>query len=107
MEKFAAVTVQNNFSIFKELHDMNNKVSFISLEITPSNCCKSSKEQVGKFGRLNEALGIDIFHNLENCVQKLKDVDAREFLKDSEPVILVAGSGTPAFKFNWVVPKVS
>jgi hypothetical protein len=107
VEKFAEVTVQNNFSIFKELHDMNNKVSLISVKITPSNCCKSSTEQNAKFTRLNEALGIDISYNLESCVHKLNDVDARDILKDSEPVILVAGSGTPTFSFDWVIPKVS
>lgn len=107
VEKFAEVTVRNNFSIFKELHDMNNKVSLISVEITPSNCCKSSKEQSLKFAGLNEALGIDITHDMESFVQKLNVVDALEIFKDSEPVILVAGNGTPAFLFEWTVSKVN
>ena len=86
---------------------MNNKVSLISVEITPSNCCKSNKEQSSKYTRLNEALGVDISHDLQSYVRKLSPADALELLNGSEPVVLVTGGEAPVFTYQWVVPKVS
>ena len=86
---------------------MYKKVSLISVVITPSNRCKLSKEQSARFTGLNEALGIDITHNSDRCIQKLNEVDAHDILKGSGPAILVAGNGTPAFLLNWLIPKVS
>lgn len=57
VKKFVDATIQRNFSILKELHDLKNRMSFISVEITPSNCCELTKEQLTQFTRLNEIVG--------------------------------------------------
>ena len=82
--EFAAAMTRNNFRIEKELHDLNNKVSLINIEITPSVCCKSSKEQTSNFNRLNEALRVEIRRDFEGMI-----------LEGSE------SSSLPKFDFVW------
>ena len=41
LKLFTRVIQQNNFNILKELHDINNKLSLIRVDITPLGCCKS------------------------------------------------------------------
>lgn len=105
-KKFTEITIKSNFSINKNLLDINNKVSLISIDITPSNCCKSTKEHSAKFFRLNEALRIDIGHDLERIIEKLSIEDANELLKDCEP-LTSDGKTPPVFEnYNWVIANV-
>jgi hypothetical protein len=109
VDRFIEASVSNNFPMLKMLHDMDSKVSMISLEITPSNCCKSTKEQTAKFTRLNEALRLDVPYDLKTCVRILTAEEARNLLRDSEEVRFVANPEVPpTFAFKWKeVPKVS
>ena len=101
LKQFTAVIHQNNFNILKELHDIKNKLSFIRIDITPSDCCKSNKEQITHFNHLNDALMIDVAYNLAESVQILSLSDS-ELLCASEPVITyIDGSEAPVFSHTW------
>jgi hypothetical protein len=89
---------ESNFTLYKELKDLKDKVSFISVEITPSVCCKSNKEQTAKFSRLNEALRLDVSPNIEGSVIKLTAATAQELLQGTPPV-------DRNFAFTWNLPK--
>ena len=106
LKQFTEVIQQNNFNILKELHDISNKLSFIRVDLTPSDCCKSNKERIAHFIHLNDALMMDVAYNLVEYVQMLSLSDS-ELLCASEPMTtLIDGSDAPAFSYTWEESEV-
>jgi precorrin-4 methylase len=79
------------FTMFKMIADMKQQLTYLDITITPSTCCKSNKEQVANFDRLNETLGIR-FGNVE--IEKL----ARELTTE---ITQFETQSPVTFKFDW------
>lgn len=94
LKSFVNATRSQSFAMIKEMRDMKQQLSYLDINITPSICCKSNKEQSARFMRLNEALRFKFSHEIEKAAVQLP----AEFADSSEQ--------QQGFRFEWGINKV-